>query len=118
MGLPAKVITAVFYKTAAGNEPVRDFLAGLSAADRKSIGGDIGQVERNWPKVSKPLVDGLGKGLFEVRTNLKDRIARVYFGVEQGKMALLHGIVKKTQKAPPPDVALARDRLKDWQASL
>jgi phage-related protein len=115
---PSKAIQAVFYRTVRGNEPVREFLDGLTAADRKTIGGDIGQVEWKWPKMSKPLVDGFGKGLYEVRSSLRDRIARVYFAVEKAQMILLHGVIKKTQKADQADIDLARDRLKDWKANV
>lgn len=111
---PRKAVQAVFYRNARGNEPLREFLDGLSAADRKSIGGNIGQVEWKWPNVGPPLIDGFGKGLCEVRVSLADRIARIYFGVEKGQMVLLHGVIKKTRKADPDDIALARRRLKDW----
>jgi phage-related protein len=114
---PSKAVQAVFYRTGKGNDPVREFLEGLTPADRKNIGADIAQVEWKWPKVSKPLVDSVGKGLFEVRSSLQNRIARVYFGVEQGQMILLHAVIKKTQKADQADIDLARERLKDWKAS-
>jgi len=110
-----KAVQAAFYRSERGNEPVRDFLDDLSAADRKSIGGDIAQVEWKWPNVRSPLIDGFGKGLYEVRTGLKDRIARVYFGAEKCQMVLLHGVIKKTRKADQSDIALARERLKDWK---
>ena len=79
-GKQKKAVQAAFYRSERGNEPVRDFLDELSAADRKSIGGDIGQAEWKWPNVRSRLIDGFGKGLYEVRTGLKDRIVRVYFG--------------------------------------
>ncbi len=113
--LPTKVINAVFYKTAAGNEPVREFLRGLSSADTKAIGGHILKVECTWPDVKKPLVDGLKGGLCEVRISIKDRIARIFFCVEKGQMVLLHGIIKKTQKTPQSDLELARKRMQDWK---
>ena len=53
----------------------------------------------------------LGKGLYEVRANLKNRIARVLFAVEDGKMVLLHAFIKKSQTAPD-DITLGRARLK------
>jgi phage-related protein len=113
---PRKVVQAVFYRSPRGKEPLREFLDGLSPADRKSIGGNIAQVEWKWPNVGPPLIDGFGKGLCEVRIGLKDRIARVYFGVDKSQMVLLHGVIKKTQKADPDDIVLARQRLKDWLA--
>ena len=48
-----------------------------------------------------PLCRALGGGLWEVRSNLAHgRIARVIFCVSDGKMVLLHGFEKKTQKTP------------------
>jgi hypothetical protein len=44
-----KRIPARFYSTEAGNEPVRDWLLGLSREERKIIGVDIKTVEFGWP---------------------------------------------------------------------
>ena len=58
-----------------------------------------------------PLCRSLGEGLWEVRSSLPSgRIARVIFCVAQGRLVLLHGFVKKTQKTPPAELALARRR--------
>jgi phage-related protein len=59
-----------------------------------------------------PTCRPLGNGLYEVRTTLKDRIARVLFCVQNGTMVLLHGFIKKDQQTPQPDLDLARDRKK------
>jgi phage-related protein len=40
----------------------------------------------------------MGKGLYEIRTNLEKKITRVLFSVEGDKMILLHGFVEKTKK--------------------
>ena len=42
----------------------------------------------------------------------RGRIARVLFCVEQGRMVLLHGFVKKTRKTPQRDIDLALKRKK------
>jgi len=61
-----------------------------------------------------PVCRPLGQGLREVRTNLSGvRIARVIFCISQGRMVLLHGFVKKTQKIPNQDLVLARRRMKE-----
>jgi len=52
----------------------------------------------------------LGSGLWEVRSRLGDRIARVLFCVEGQTMVLLHGFMKKTQKTPKHDLDLALKR--------
>jgi len=61
-----------------------------------------------------PLCRPLGKGLFEIRSDISDgRIARVVFTVVDARLVLLHGFVKKTQKTPKSDLALATKRLKE-----
>ena len=40
-----KKITVVFYRTEAGNEPVREWLLDLDKEDKQSIGVDIKTVE-------------------------------------------------------------------------
>src|SRR6266851_2624984 len=57
-----KRVPAIFYRTQAHGEPVREWLKGLSADDRKRIGEDIKTVEFGWPigmPVCKPLSDGI-----------------------------------------------------------
>jgi phage-related protein len=109
----AKKIAAVFFATESNAEPVRDWLKSLPRADQKKIGDDIRTVEFGWP-IGMPVCRPLGKGLYEVRTNLKDRIARVLFAIEDGEMVLLHGFIKKAQTAPA-DLDLARTRLNAYR---
>ena len=52
----------------------------------------------------------VGHGLWEVRSRLGDRIARVIFYVEGRTMVLLHGFIKKTQKTPKHELELAIKR--------
>jgi phage-related protein len=102
-----------FYRTPAGAEPVRDWLNGLPQEDRRVLGHDIREVEFGWP-VGMPLCRSLGDGLWEVRSNLpSNKIARVFFCAAQGRMVLLHGFVKRTQKTPKSDLELARKRQKE-----
>jgi phage-related protein len=104
-----KRIEAIFFRTAAGGEPVRQWLKSLSPIeDRKQIGVDIKAVEFGWP-IGMPVCRPLGDGLYEVRSSLtQNRIARVLFYVDvKGRMVLLHGFIKKTQKTPPADLELA-----------
>jgi phage-related protein len=57
----------------------------------------------------------MGRGLFEVRTNLSHgRIARVLFCVHEEEMVLLHGFMKKGQKTPQADMDLALERKKKF----
>jgi phage-related protein len=100
---------AVFFRTAAGGEPVRDWLKALPPDDRRAVGDDIRAVEFGWP-VGMPLVRPMGGGLHEVRTSLPSRrIARVLFFVSrQGELVLLHAFIKKSRATPMADLHLAQ----------
>jgi phage-related protein len=103
-------IELVFYRSESGNEPVRDWLLGLSEQNRREIGMDLMRVQFAWP-VGMPLVRPLGDGLFEGRTSLPDgTTARVLFCFHDGELFALHGFIKKTQRTPPEDLKLARKR--------
>jgi phage-related protein len=105
-----KRLPAVFYRLPSGREPVREWLRALGDENRKIIGEDIKDVEFSWP-MGLPLVRPLGKGLWEVRSNVTDgRIARVIFCIKDGRMVLLHAFIKKTQKTPDAELELATKR--------
>jgi phage-related protein len=90
-----KRLDAVFFRTRNDNEPVREWLKGLSKEQRRTVGEDIAYVQFKWP-IGKPRVDHLRGSIWEVRTNLGNRIARTLFAVVCGQMVLLHGFIKKT----------------------
>jgi phage-related protein len=111
-----KKISARFYLSSTGANPVRDWLLDLEKADRATIGHDIGTLEYGWP-VGMPLCRSLGNGLWEVRCTLpSSRIARVLFCIADESLMLLHGFIKKTQKTPDTDLKLARKRMKEVQS--
>ena len=113
MSSPRK-IPAIFYRAARGDEPVREWLKGLGKADRQTIGEDIAYVQYKWP-IGKPRVDHLRGGIWEVRTSLESRIARVLFAVSGQEIVLLHGFVKKTRRTSTDDIKLTEKRWKEWQ---
>lgn len=106
------VLDCRFYQTSRGYEPVREWLKALPKAARLEIGSDIQQVQRRWP-VGKPLVDGFGKGLFEVRTSLDGNIYRVLFCLKGSTLVLLHAFQKKSAKTPKSDLNLAWQRMRE-----
>lgn len=115
-----KRVPALFFRTEAGGEPVRDWLKGLtSSEDRKRIGEDIKTVEFGWP-IGMPVCRPLGEGIYEVRTRLaQNRIARVLFYIDKkGRMVLLHGFIKKTQKTPDEELELARSNKSKHQRGM
>ena len=97
-----------------GTEPVREWLRSIPKEHRRAIGEDIKTVQFRWP-LGMPTVRKLGKGIWEVRTNLVDGIARVLFTTDTGLMILLHGFIKKTRSTPADDLTIARKRLSDYK---
>jgi phage-related protein len=110
---PVDRIPVVFYRSRVGNEPVRLWLRELTAEDRRLIGTDLKRVQEQWP-IGMPVCRALGRGLWETRTSLSgNRIARVLFCFHDEMVVVLHGFIKKSQKTPPSDLALARGRMKE-----
>ena len=107
-------LSVVFFRTAAGNEPVREWLKSLPEDERKQIGADILAVQYGWP-LGLPLVDSLGDGVWEIRSRLATRIARTLFFVSNETIILLHGFIKKTRVTPGHALNLARKRKRDYE---
>src|SRR5438093_664481 len=108
-------IPVVFYRTRSGVEVVRNWLRGLDEPDRNIIGQDLMRVQYRWP-VGMPLCRALGDGLWEVRSDLTSNpIAPVLFSIQQGKLLVLHGFIKKSQKTPSEDLTLALRRKREFE---
>lgn len=109
-----QILSVVFFLTASGREPVREWLKSLNKEDRKDIGEDIKLVQFRWP-LGMPLVRKIEPDLWEVRSHLSGkRIVRILFTVGSGEMALLHGFIKKSRKTPAKDLQLGRERKNLW----
>ncbi len=112
----AKRISVVFYRTDMGAEVVRDWLRDLDERDRQAIGQDLMRVQYRWP-VGMPLCRPRGDGLWEVRSSLpSQRIARLLFCILGEEVVVLSGFIKKTQKTPKDELALARRRMDEFKS--
>ena len=109
-------LTVRFYRESSGSEPVRDWLRLLPADERREVGVDIKTVQFGWP-LGMPVVDHVDHDIWEVRTRLANRLARVLFVLEGSEMVLLHGFIKKERTTPKSDLDLARQRLKKLRSS-
>jgi phage-related protein len=109
-------IPLVFYVSGSGREPVREWLRRLDAADRQAVGQDLMRAQWRWP-VSMPLGRAMGRGLWEVRTELpSNRIARVLLCLHEGVLVALHAFIKKTRATPEDELELARARQKELRS--
>jgi phage-related protein len=66
------------------------------------------------PDLGMPHTRAMGSGLFEIRLKSQEGIGRVFYctPVHQ-KIVMLHQFVKKTDKTPLRELAIARKRLKE-----
>ena len=102
-----------FFRTAAGGEPVLDWLRSLNKGDRQTVGLDLMRVQFAWP-IGMPLVRNVGNGLWEVRSTLHgDRIARLIFCFHDDTLVIVNGFIKKTRKTPGSEIQLAQRRMKE-----
>lgn len=105
-----------FFRETTGTEPVRDWLKRLPAEEKREIGADINTVQFGWP-IGMPVVDHVDGDIWEVRTRLATRLARVLFSVEGDVMVLLHGFIKKERKTPKAELDIAKQRLKKLRSA-
>lgn len=64
------------------------------------------------PNLGMPHTRAMSDGLFELRIKGKEGIARVFYCTLIGqKIVMLHGFIKKSEKTPPKELRIARERL-------
>lgn len=72
------------------------------------------RMEAHGPDLGMPYTRPLGKGLFEVRAKGPEGIGRAFFCTLLGsRIVVLHAFVKKTEKTPRREIAIAMRRMKE-----
>jgi len=108
-------VPLIFFRTRPGQEPVREWLKTLPEVERHAIGRDLLRAQWRWP-AGMPLCRPLGKGLWEIRTDLPTkRTARVLLCLYREHLVALHGFIKKTRATPYDDLALAQRRQRELE---
>ena len=68
------------------------------------------------PDLGMPHTRAMGSGLFELRLKSQEGIGRVlYCTLVRRRIVMLHQFVKKAEKTPPKELAIARKRMKEWK---
>ncbi|MFN5792279.1 MAG: type II toxin-antitoxin system RelE/ParE family toxin [Burkholderiales bacterium] len=92
-----------------------DVLALPDTLQARYIGLTARMIEHG-PNLGLPHTDALGGGLFELRLKGAEGIARVmYCLMIERQILVLHVFVKKTQKTPPRELRIARQRMKEYK---
>lgn len=81
------------------------------------IGEDLRTVQLGWP-MGMPLVRSLGDGLYEVRTDIPNGIARLLFFQSLQTLVIVEGFIKKSRKTPKTELDNAIKRKKEYESHL
>ncbi len=107
--------TVVVYEKENGEVPVEDFLNSLDIKMRAKLFGMIGLLQEKGYQLREPYSKHLDDGIFELRCKVGNNNTRVlYFFYYEGQIILTNGFVKKTQKTPPGEIELAKQRRLDY----
>jgi phage-related protein len=105
-----------YYELPNGDKPVKIFLDSLNTKMRVKALGSIGILAEFGNKLREPYSKAMGDGLFELRIKFASDITRIfYFFVVENKIILTNGFVKKTQKTPRNEIALAKKYKADYE---
>jgi phage-related protein len=96
------------------SEAVRLWVDSLPVGIRAYYARITEMMRRYGPNLGMPYTRAMGNELFEIRAKGKEGIARIiYCTVVSGKITILHGFVKKTDKTPRRELATAKRRLRE-----
>ena len=93
-----------FYRSAAGREPVIEWLRSLDREDRRAIGLDLMRVANRHSPCAEPERRPLGVTISSAKP--EDSSFDTCF--HQKTVIVLHGFIKKTQKTSTEDLELAK----------
>ena len=99
-----------FYEKSDGTKPAVEFLQSLDNKMRAKMLRAIGLLQEFGGDLREPFSKPLGDGIFELRAQVGNNISRVlYFFIVGKRIILTNGFIKKTQKTPEREIALARN---------
>ena len=106
-----------FYESENGASPVRQFLDKLKASDPDDFAAVLAGLAklRNRQYHREPLSKAIGDGLFELRHVGKLNTRLFWFFFKNRRIVAVHGIRNKGLAIPIRDLAIARERMHDWQ---
>lgn len=105
-----------FYKTEAGREVVAEFLDSLPEKALAKVFRDIDLLAEYGSDLHEPYTKHIEGPLWELRSKFSSNVYRIFYFIwKDNKLILLHGYTKKTQKAPPKEIEVARKRLMDYK---
>lgn len=93
-------------------KPFEEFVLGLPVRERARIFETIDyflQLKNVNLQIKESLSKHLEDGIFELRTSLRDKIARSLYFYQAGRsIVITHGFIKKTQSTPRKEIEKAK----------
>jgi phage-related protein len=103
------------YTSETGAKPFDEWLEGLEAEALEAVAEGLDLLQMLGLSLGMPSVRHLGDGLYELRTRDSRGIYRcLYFHWFGRTLGMLHGFTKKTQRIPPRELEIARQRRATW----
>ena len=98
----------IFYEKENGDCPVEEFIASLDVKMRAKMVGLLELSEEKGKQLREPYSKPIDDGIFEIRCKVGNNITSV----------LTNGFIKKTQKTPPEEIKLAKERRADFRERM
>jgi len=106
----------VYYISPTGDNPVKDFLDSLQAAQKTKVFRVFQVYSRYGLSAIVPHTKKLTRTpLWEIRIRGKDNIRVIYLVRAKESILVLHGFIKKSQKTPKRELVTAMSRYEDWR---
>lgn len=102
-----------YYEKEDGTFPAEEFILSLDSKMQAKMFRELDLLETFGNQLREPHSKPLGDGIYEIRAKVASDITRVlYFFVVNKKIILTNGFIKKTQKTPDNEIALAKNIVK------
>ena len=107
-----------FYQDSQGNIPVQDLICQQPAKVEAKIYRHIDLLQDFGLSLGQPYVEKLaGSEVWELKIRHSSNYYRIlYFASSGRRFVLLHAFLKKTDKTPKNEIAIANDRMLDYRA--
>lgn len=111
-----KLFEIEYYEKSDGTYPAEEFILSQSIKMQAKIFRLLELLELKGSELREPYSRLISDGIFEIRAIQGNNITRIlYFFVVGKKIILTNGFVKKTQKTPEGEIALAKKYRADYE---
>lgn len=104
----------IYYESSSGDIPVFDFIERLNPVAKSKVSNTFDLLAEYGVKLGRPHIKKVeGTDLWELRILGRDSIRIFYIATSGRVFLMLHGFIKKSQKAPKKEIKVALSRLKE-----